>query len=313
VRVVDEHMPEQVTGTQGLWFIGLGRMGWPMCLRLAAAYDVLAVDVDRSAVRRAREGGVSAVERVGRSDPAPRAVLSMLPAGEATVAAAAAAMPFLPAGTTWIDMGSNTPQTGESLHQMAAERGVEVLEAPVGGGPEDAARGSLLLFVGGDEPLLRGHRDLLVTLAGPDRIHYVGGPGHGYLAKLLVNVMWFAQVVSTAEALLVGRAAGLDPARMHAAMRDSAVAGRFVEHDVTALLTGDYLTSFGLAGCVEELQAVQALAHQFGTPFTAGDVVTRVHEDALRSFGPVDGELLGAAELERVAALSLNVRRIDAG
>ncbi len=301
-------MPEQVTETQGLWFIGLGRMGWPMCRRLAAAHDVVAVDVDGSAVRRARKAGVRAVQRVSLSDPAPRAVLSMLPAGEATVAAAAAALPFLPAGTTWIDMGSNTPQTGESLRQMAAERGVEVLEAPVGGGPEDAGRGSLLLFIGGDESLLRRHRDLLVTLAGPDRIHHLGGPGHGYLAKLLVNAMWFSQVVSTAETLLVGRAAGLDLDRMHAAMRDSAVAGSFVEQALPALLAGDYLTSFGLSGCVEELQAVQALAHRFGTPFASGDVVTRVHEDALRSFGPVEGELLGAAELERVAALSLNMQ-----
>jgi 3-hydroxyisobutyrate dehydrogenase len=68
----------------------------------------------------------------------------------------------------------------------------------------------LQLFVGGASALVDRCRPLLEVLADPQRITHVGGNGSGYLAKLLVNLLWFGQAVATAEALLLASASGID-------------------------------------------------------------------------------------------------------
>jgi 3-hydroxyisobutyrate dehydrogenase-like beta-hydroxyacid dehydrogenase len=106
----------------------------------------------------------------------------------------------LPATATWIDMTGSSPAVGQMLLTAARARGISVLEAPVGGGVPEARAGTLQLFVGGDIALVERHRALLEVLADPQRITHVGGNGAGYLAKLLVNLLWFGQAVATAEA-----------------------------------------------------------------------------------------------------------------
>lgn len=128
-----------------------------------------------------------------------------------------------------------------------------------------AVTGTLQLFVRGDAVVLEQHRALLQVLADPARITHVGGTGTGYTAKLLVNLLWFGRAVATAEALLLGRRAGIDLDVLRGVLAGSAAASHFISHDLSALFQGDYLTSFGLDRCCEELAAVTALARGPGT------------------------------------------------
>ena len=82
----------------------------------------------------------------------------------------------------------------------------------MGGGIAAAREGKMQLFVGGAASAVERHRALLEVLGDPDRIVHTGGHGTGYTVKLLVNLLWFGQAVATAEALLLGQRAGIDPA-----------------------------------------------------------------------------------------------------
>jgi 3-hydroxyisobutyrate dehydrogenase len=212
----------------------------------------------------------------------------------------------MPIGSTWIDMGSNAPALSEPLAELARAAGVGLLEAPVGGGPAEAERAALQLFVGGDTELVATHEFVLFALADPAKVFHVGPLGHGYLAKLLVNLVWFGQAVAVTEALLLAGRAGLDLARLTDALPSSAVGGAFVGHAVPALMRGDYLTTFGLAGCVDELDVLVELAGRLDSPFELSTLVADTYRQALDVFGPVDGELLPAALLERRARLVLH-------
>jgi 3-hydroxyisobutyrate dehydrogenase len=174
----------------------------------------------------------------------------------------------------------------------------------MGGGPSAARAGTLELFVGGAEATVTRHRPLLKALG---RIHHVGGPGAGYLVKLLVNLLWFGQALATGEALLVARRAGLDLVTVRAALESSAAESRFIRRDVGALLDGDYLTDFGLDRCCEELDAIAAFAHELDMPFELSGVVRGLYASALERYGPVDGELLAVKLLEERSGVSLNV------
>jgi 3-hydroxyisobutyrate dehydrogenase len=205
-------------------------------------------------------------------------------------------------------MTSTSPGAGRVLAGAARSRGVGMLEAPVGGGVPAAAAGTLQLFVGGDAALLERHRALLQALADPDRIAYMGGPGAGYTAKHLVNLLWFGQALATAEALFLAHREGIDLETMQHVLAGSAASSSFISHDLSALLDGDYLTTFGQDRCCEELAAITELARRDGVPFEMSEHVERTYQRALTRYGPADGELLAIAITETEAGIRLRRR-----
>jgi 3-hydroxyisobutyrate dehydrogenase len=294
-------------------FAGVGRMGMPMCANLVrAGYAVTAGDVRpgrETEVTRcgARWGGEAAAAAAGAD-----VLITMLPGTQElteVMLGPGGVLAVLPPGATWIDMTSTDPAAGAELAAAAHGRGVRVLEAPVGGGVPAAVAGTLQLFVGGDAALLEQHRAMLEALADPARIAHVGGTGSGYTAKLLVNLLWFGQAVATAEALLLGRRAGIDLDVLRGVLAGSAAASHFITDDLSALFQGDYLASFGLDRCCEELAAVTALARADRVPFELSEHVERIYRRALDRYGPADGELLPIAMLEEQAGLRLRGHR----
>jgi 3-hydroxyisobutyrate dehydrogenase len=114
--------------------------------------------------------------------------------------------------------------------------------------------------------------------------------------------------VATGEALLLARRAGIDLDVLRQTLATSAASTAFVRDDLGdlgALLDGDYLTSFGLDRCCEELTAIADLARELRVPSQLTQVVEQTYQRALRRFGPVDGELLAVALLEEEAGLRL--------
>jgi 3-hydroxyisobutyrate dehydrogenase len=82
----------------------------------------------------------------------------------------------------------------------------------------------------------------------------------------------------------------------------------FIRDDLGALLDGDYLTSFGLDRCLEELASVTALAREHHVPAELAALVEAAYRRALRRFGPVGGDLLAVALLEEEAGSLLRHR-----
>ncbi|MEU3983389.1 NAD(P)-dependent oxidoreductase [Streptomyces sp. NPDC026672] len=289
--------------------IGVGRMGAPICANLARAGHRVRVfdvrdDIEDTARAVGAEWGGSAAGAVTGAD----VLVTVLPGpAEVTAVMDDVLLDALAPGATWIDMSSNTASAAASVRARALARGVGVLEAPMGGGPDDAVAGRLRLFVGGDVALLEQHRPLLSAVA--DRITHLGGPGTGYTVKLLVNLLWFGQAAATAEALLLGRRAGVDLDVLTETLATSAASSAFIRDDLPALLAGDYLRTFGLDHIHDQLSAVTELARDLGTPHSVAEAVRLLHRRALDRFGPADGELLGVALLEEQAGTTLRTRR----
>jgi 3-hydroxyisobutyrate dehydrogenase len=293
-------------------FIGVGRMGLPMCANLArASFDVTAGDVrtdleDAVLACGARWGGTGTAVAAAAD-----VLITMLPGGpelREMMLVPGGVLAALPPAATWIDMTSTSPAIGRVLADAARERGIGMLEAPVGGGVTAAAAGTLQLFVGGDAALLNRHRSLLAALGDPHRIEHVGGSGAGYTAKHLVNLLWFGQAIATAEALLLASREGIDPGLMQEILARSAAGSSFTRRDLGALLSGDYLTSFGLDRCCEELAAITALARQDGLAFELSEHVEQIYHRALARYGPANGELLAVAMMEEDAGVLLRRR-----
>ena len=84
--------------------------------------------------------------------------ITMLPGTDELHAVMDVAIPGLRSATTWIDMTSSTLGTAREVRARARARGIEYLDAPVGGGPTAAIAGELQLFVGGRKEIVERHR-----------------------------------------------------------------------------------------------------------------------------------------------------------
>jgi 3-hydroxyisobutyrate dehydrogenase len=266
--------------------IGLGRMGLPICARLAdAGLAVTATDIDAGRRAAAVSAGAAWLPQARAVAAAADVVITVLPSATEVESVAGDLAGGMARGALWIDMSTASPQ-------VPRPAGLRALDAPVGGGPEAAREGRLLTFVGALAHDLEAARPVLEVVA--DRIIHVGPPGSGYTLKLLANALWFGQAVAVAEALTLAERAGIDPETARAGLAQSAAGSRFIEHDARSLLEGDDLTSFALSRCCEQLETVLALAGQLAVPVELVSVVGEVHRRALAHYGGVDGELLGA-------------------
>lgn len=289
-------------------FVGIGRMGAPMCANLVrAGYRVVASDVRQECRRVAASVGAEwASTSAGAADGAD-VLITMLPGpGEVRQAMIdAGALHALARGSTWIDMSSNNAAAAEPVQASADTCGIHTLEAPVGGGISAATTGTLQLFVAGETALIERHRPLLEVLGEPRQVHHIGARGAGYTTKLLINSLWFGQAIAVTETLLLAQSTGINLEALHQALNSSAAASTFTRRDLPALLDGDYLQSFGLDRICEELAALTALAAEQHAPFELSTLVEQIHQRALGRFGPRDGELLAAALLEEQAGHQL--------
>ena len=297
-------MPDASITERRIGFVGLGRMGMAMCARLSeSGRPITATDAREELAGQVIAAGARWAPSVRAAADGADVMITMLPGPQEVASVIGEVCGGLAAGATWIDMSTASPGVARSVAATAGPRGVRVLDAPVGGGPDEARRGGLLTFVGADAADLQAQRDLLAAMA--DRIVHVGPPGSGYTVKLLVNLLWFGQAVAMAEALTLARRTGLDLETLLAAVGESAAASRFVTEGAQALLDGDDLTSFSLARCCEELSSVLSLGDELEVPLELAGLVSDLHRRALAHYGDVDGELLGARLIAERAGVRL--------
>jgi len=104
------------------------------------------------------------------------------------------------------------PNTCRELARRAAGLGVSVIDAPVSGGGQAAARGTLLVMVGGDPDVVHRCRPVFETYADP--VVHLGGLGCGQTTKLLNNLLFTANLGTAAAALSLAQSLGVSPERL---------------------------------------------------------------------------------------------------
>jgi 3-hydroxyisobutyrate dehydrogenase len=276
-------------------FIGLGHMGGPMSGNvLAAGHDLVVHDVRREAAAKVEATGAqwaSSPQEVGAGRDV---VITMLPRPEhveQVLLGTDGLLAGMAPGSVWVDMSTSIPAVADRVRAVAGE--VAVLDAPVSGMAAGAKAGSLQIFVGGDEEVFERVRPLLETMGDPERILHVGANGAGYTVKLMLNLLWFAHLVATAEVLSIGTQAGVDLATLRRCLLASPAASNFLENDVLSVLTdGDYDESFALALACKDLGLAVDLAGAVGVPAELSAVVEQIYRRARAQYGDNGGEML---------------------
>ena len=212
-------------------FIGLGAMGRPMALHLVKAGHALSVYarrpeaaqplLDAGAVLRASPAEVAAASEVVFTIVTSNADVEAVALGEGGLIHGAKP------GSVLVDMSTIAPGTARRIAGKLAERGIEMIDAPVSGGEQGAINASLAIMAGGKAAVLERVRPLLEKL-GKTIVH-IGPSGAGQVAKACNQMIMVANIEACAEAIQLANASGVDATRVVKALSGGSAAGRVLE------------------------------------------------------------------------------------
>jgi 2-hydroxy-3-oxopropionate reductase len=253
-------MPDRIA------FIGLGIMGRPMALNLRRAEYELAVHARRppsmepltaaGATPWATPAQAARHADVIFTMVADTADVEQVILGPGGVAEGAAP------GTVVVDMSTISPAATRAIAERLRTHDVAMLDAPVSGGETGAIEGTLSIMVGGAAPDFERVRPLLAVM-GRNIVH-VGASGAGQVCKSCNQIVVGATIAGVAEAILLARAAGVDPARVRAALLGGFAASRILEVHGQRMIDGDYAPGFKARLHQKDMRIVGESAFELG-------------------------------------------------
>jgi hypothetical protein len=272
-----------MTRTPRLGFIGTGVMGEPMCRNLAAksGCSVLAWDLQRAPLERLAAAGVGVAASAAELARAADVVFVCLPGGpQLETLCETALLPEARPGLTVVDLGTSGVGRTRALARRFAERGADYADAPVARTREAAQKGTLAITVGAAPAVFERIRPLLQCM-GTDVTH-CGAVGAGQVVKILNNMVLFQTVHALAEALALGRRAGVDPQLLFDALaRGSADSFALRNHGMKAMLQGEYPErAFSVAYAAKDNAYALELGRETGVRLRGAQLLAEVLGEA---------------------------------
>ena len=253
-------------------FIGLGIMGSRMAANLrAAGYELTVFNRTRERAETfASEHGADVADTPAAVGAASDVVITMVvdgPQVEAVLLGDDGVLAGAAEGTLCVDMSTIAPAQTRALGAALDARGIGFVDAPVTGSSPKAEDGTLTIMAGGTEDAFARAQPLFAVMG--EVVVHVGELGQGQTVKLINNAVAASNASTLAQALIVGKATGVDLDAlvrvMGAGSGGSAMlglkAGPMREHDYTTLFKLEHMLK-DVRLCLEEGQAA-------GVPFPA--------------------------------------------
>lgn len=283
-------------------FIGLGSMGAPMAKQLAAQCVTRG---DRLLVwnrSRAREATVVSEGAVTAPDPADLVtladvVLVMLPDLPQLLELTdgpAKLLSRVQSPTVLVICSSVSPADARAFAAHASELTdglVQVIDAPVSGGPEGARAGTLAIMVGGSDEAVSGAWPALTAMGST--VRHLGAIGAGSLAKACNQMVVAATMIALSEASVLAESAGVDVAGLLDVLAGGYAASRVLEVKAENLVSQTYPPAGKAAYMVKDLGFVRAESQRTGVRINQADL-------SLATFAAVDAAGLGEQDMSVV-------------
>lgn len=254
-------------------FIGLGIMGKPMSKNLLkAGYELVVNNRTRSKADELVEMGALWADTPEEVAKQCEVIITMVPnspqvrevvLGEHGVICGAKE------GSVVIDMSSIDPVESKAIGAQLAEKGIDMIDAPVSGGEPKAIDGTLSVMAGGKKELFDRYYDLLMAMAGS--VTYVGELGSGNVAKLANQVIVALNIAAVSEALTLAVKNGADPEMVYQAIRGGLAGSTVLDAKAPMMMKHDFKPGFRIELHIKDLGNALNAAHATDTslPLTA--------------------------------------------
>lgn len=202
-----------------------------------------------------------------------------------------------------IDMSTISPQATRQIATTLAERNVASLDAPVSGGSEGAARGTLSIMVGGEAAQVERARPYFEAMG--KNITHVGDHGAGQTVKLVNQILVVVTMLGVSEALLFAQASGVDLEKTLQAVSGGAAGSWMLSNRGPQVIQRDWRPGFMVDLQQKDLRLVLEAADQMGTPVLATSMVFQLYRTLQQAGLGQEGNHALVKALERLAGFEI--------
>jgi len=249
-------------------FIGLGIMGKPMSKNLIkAGYSLVVHDVNKSAVTELIALGAELAENARELAEKVDVIITMLPNSphvKEVVLGPNGVIEATRPGLVLIDMSSIAPLVSRELSLRLAEKGMEMLDAPVSGGEPKAIDGTLSVMVGGKKEVFDKYYDLMKAMA--TSVVLTGDIGAGNVTKLANQIIVALNIAAMSEALVLATKAGVEPELVYKAIRGGLAGSSVLEAKAPLVMDRKFNPGFRVNLHIKDLNNAIETAHEVGVP-----------------------------------------------
>jgi 3-hydroxyisobutyrate dehydrogenase-like beta-hydroxyacid dehydrogenase len=268
-------------------FIGLGNMGFHMARRLVeAGHQLVVSDMRPEAVSRLTELGAQAAGSPAEIADRVETVVASLPTPDIVHAVATG-----PGGVIegqrvrrFIDTSTTGSAMAKRIFARLAERDIVQIDSPVSGGVTGAAKGTLAVMASGPRQEV-SHVEPVLAVFG--KVFFIGEqPGDGQTMKLANNFLSATAMAATAEAMVMGVKAGLDPRVMLEVINSGTGRNTATEHKFPKIIlprTFDLGFTNGLM--IKDVKLCLSEAANLGVPMQVAEAVMRLLQQACEEIG----------------------------
>jgi 3-hydroxyisobutyrate dehydrogenase-like beta-hydroxyacid dehydrogenase len=253
-----------MTGTIGV--VGLGIMGGAMARNLAAAgWRVVGFDIDAARCSELAAEGIQIAESIAAVARSAPSIITSLPNPEAV---AAAAREIAAAGVerrTVVETSTLALDDKLAAEAILREAGHVALDCPLSGTGAQAKTKDLVVYASGDSGAIAAHRPLFAGFARA--AHDLGTYGNGTRMKLVANLLVAIHNVASAEAMVLGVKAGLDPHQIVELIGAGAATSRIFELRAPMMAANQYEPPTMRVGTWQkDMAVIGAFAQKLGAP-----------------------------------------------
>jgi 2-hydroxy-3-oxopropionate reductase len=272
-------------------FIGLGIMGKPMSKNLIkAGYGLVVYDTNAAPMKElsalGAETAASSKEVAQRCD----VIITMLPNSphvKAVVLGPDGVLEGGAPGKTVIDMSSIAPLASREIAGKLAEKGMEMLDAPVSGGEPKAVEGTLSVMVGGKKEVFDKWYPVMKAMAGS--VVLTGDIGAGNITKLANQIIVAINIAAMSEALVLAAKAGVEPELVYKAIRGGLAGSTVLDAKAPLVMDRKFNPGFRINLHIKDLGNVLETSREIGVPLPLTAAVMEMMQ-ALKVDGQGDSD-----------------------
>jgi putative dehydrogenase len=289
--------------TKTIGVIGLGIMGGAMSRNLVkAGFKVVGYDVAPFACESAQAGGVEIVSSAVEVAKLAPVILTSLAVTKAVYATAEAIAAAGVEKRTIIEASTLQLEDKLAAGEILSKAGHTVLDCPMLGTGPHAANRELVVYASGDTEALRGLEPVFSAIGR--KVFDMGDYGNGSRMKLVTNHLVAIYNVASAEAMVLGMQAGLDPHRIVEVI-SAGMSGRVFEFRAPMVAKNQYEPpTMKIDVWQKDMAAIGALGQGVGAPLPVFNS-TRAIYDAAQAAGQGGMDVISTARvLERMAGVT---------
>jgi 2-hydroxy-3-oxopropionate reductase len=285
-------------------FLGTGIMGGHMARRLCeAGHEVAAWNRTRAKAEPLEAHGARIADSPTATAEEAEVVICMLSNGPVcdSLLIEERVLSAMPKDSLMIVMSSIPVETARAQAEKALKLGLRYIDAPVSGGEPGARDGTLAIMAGGEQRDFEEARAIFEAMGRPT---LVGPVGCGELAKLANQVIVSNTLATVAEALLLAKVGGADPAAVREALLGGFADSTILRQHGKRMIEGDFKPGGPAKYQLKDQRTATALAGALGLELPVSALVEELF-DAMVSHGHGDRDHSGIfIELQRLNGLS---------